>query len=246
MSTLYWIRIARKFTGLKLPAELPNLETLLEAESDQPSNDYRMLSYALPSVFATSGLVFLVPLIVTKILWFVIPIILFVAGAVVAWFVCDRLDKSIPQSRARIRKLSEELVKKFSAFTNIVGVDPAISPNVGAVLDEAAGIYLKHIPAMKDPLCPSHNAALALEAAMARIMDLSVPVGIPSQEIELAKDWAQPLLQEMRDTDKVIADHAQSGLTRPQDDPRAALREARIELQMSDAAAKELHLGQSE
>ena len=245
MSTLYWIRIARKFTGLKLPAELPNLETLLEAEADQPSNDYRMLSYALPSVFAVSGLVFLVPLIVTKMLWFVIPLVVFIAGAIVAWFVCDRLDKSIPQSRARIRRLSEDLVKKFSAFTNIVGVDPAISPSVGAVLDEAAGIYLRHAPTMKDSMSPSHNAALALEAAMARMMDLSVPVGVPAQDIELAKGWAQPLLQEMRETDRVITAHAQSALApRTQGDPLAALREARIELQITDAASNDLTQGQ--
>jgi len=125
---------------------------------------------------------------------------------------------------------------------NLVGVQPALAPEVAAILDAGARIYLKHSgrPA-GDEL--SRKTCEALEAAMAKLLELGQPAAPAEQLIELGRGWALPLLDEM-----VAADHALAFHDRNQkidreladNDPLAHLRSTRLDLQETDRARDEL------
>ncbi len=245
MSVFFWLRIARKVTGLAAQPEYSCLESLLKEESDNPSDGYRIASYVVPPLIGVLGLGVFIPLALIKNPDFILGAVVTAAIAAATWVVFDRLDKAIAPSLSQIRKSSKSLLYRMVSFTNIVGVEPALDPEVGEILDEAAGIYMKHSAAIKEGYSSASKIATALEDAMARMMDLSTPVGARAQEMELARGWAPPLLQEMRDADKALDQHVQAGLpTQTTNDPLAALREARMELQMTDAASQELEQNQ--
>lgn len=246
MGALSWYRAAQKAVGMSPMREFPNLEALLETESGQPHNDYRVLSWIFPPVLLLGGWIAILDAVLTKnfgLLWCGVGIAGFGGGV---WFFLDHLDKTIPKSRAKIRKLSQKIWLRYRKITNIVGVSPALMPAVGEMLEEAAGIYLRHskdVPKNLDVASGSRERALrALEDAMARMLELGEPPTVRGQELEMGAGWAEPLLAEMRETDRMLERHVPAELIEPREtlDPLAALREARIELQRVDTAVEEL------
>jgi hypothetical protein len=251
MGSLSWYRAARRVVGLEPLQELPNLEALFEAEEGQPAGDYKVLKWVIPSILVVAGCAaFVVGLIQYRPLCFIAPVIW--ATAAVAWAVCDRLDKAIRPSKARIRQHSEAIWGRYRGISNMVGIEPAVSAPVAAILDEAAGIYLKHWPVANPPRFLSEDAygrgLIAIEEAMARLLELAIPPTARAQELELSAGWAEPLLKEMRAMDEALDRHRQAGLALRPDgspDPIAGLRHARQELQGLESAYDELEERQS-
>ncbi len=205
----------------------------------------------MPAIISVAGLLAFIPLAIKVNALFLSGAVAFMALAYGAWLVCDRLDKAIPRSKARIRKLSEQLVARLSRFANVMGLDPALSPAVGKVLDESAGIYLKHSPDFREdqanPFSENHlKAVRALEEAMARMLELATPQTVRAQELELSRGWAVPLLQEMRALDRALDEHARAMLHDASNAPLVGLREARLDLQGLGTALDELEQARSE
>jgi len=243
VSTLYWLKFARKTKFFKQP-EYANVEALLEAEADQPDEDFRQIANVVPPILAGVGLLVAVAgIFFTHSLTFLFAILGFGTLATVLWFIFDRLDKKIPRSRARLTKHSKEVLGRVCGFTNIIGIEPALSPAVGQILDEAAGIYLKHRSGDPGSFAESRQRAFtALEEGMAKLMELGTQPTVRAQELELQRGWAYPMLQEMRSLDKALDEHQRNSLANPlqADDPLAQLRSARMELQGIDTAIDEL------
>jgi hypothetical protein len=178
---------------------------------------------------------------------------LLVSGALggAAWFIFDSLDKQIPRSKAQLRKLSEGIRERVGGFSNMIGLQPALSPAVGLILDEASAIYLKHANVTEAKLLlqgeTRFRAVQALEEAMARMLELGQPKTAQEQDLELASGWALPLLQEMRDMDMALNQHMQAALAAQAintADPLANLRDARKELLGDESALEELRQSQ--
>lgn len=246
MGALSWIRVATKAVGLKSPPEYPHLEALLEAEEGQPHNDFRVLARILPpalgvfiSVALFAGL-WHKPLVLGATL--IVNVVLM--GAL--WKVLDYFDRAITPSKARIRKLGDGIWHRLHEFGNLVGVQPALSPTVGQVLDEAAAIYIKHSAQQEadDKVFGESyaKARRALEEAMARMLELAVPATPQQQELLFAAGWALPLLQEMRDMDLALSQPLEASLP---NDPLANLRAARMEILGIETAIDELERTQA-
>jgi len=248
MGALTWIRMARA-AGLSRQPEFPNLEALLEAESDQPHNDYRILARVAPPIVALLGCIFAVPLFLARSPFVILEIPAFGALAWGVWFLCDHLDRTIPRSRARIRQQCEQILKRYAALGSVVGIDPALTPSVGSAINDAAGIYLKHTADIRASrgLETAHGRAMAaLEEGMAKMLELAAPQTAQAQEAELSRGWAPALLKEMQDLDKALDVQAKSQIhSQTGNDPLAALREARLELKMIESANDELEQKQT-
>lgn len=250
MSTLYWLKIARRAKLYKQP-EYPNIEALLEAESQQPSDDFRTLAKVVPAVIAAFGFVTAVMAVVTQHNnWLFLSTLGSGALALGVWYIFDRLDKKIPPSRVDVRKHAKKITERMCGFSNIVGVEPAFSPAVGSMLDEAARIYLKH--RTEDSAVPFANnrakASIALEEGMARLMELGLLPNCRAQDLEVEKGWAFALLQEMREMDVALDQHLRTALATDSTgvaDPRANLRDARMELMRNESAIAEFEQNQN-
>jgi hypothetical protein len=247
MGALSWVRAARRVVGIAPQAEYHNLEALLESEENQPYEVYRILSYIIPPVIFIATSAPLVALSLRGHPLFLLGMMVSGAIAVGSWVLLDKLDRSIPTSKARIRKLAHGIWERYCGFSHIVGVDPAISPSVAVILEEASGIYLKHSAIERKNREHfsqfQEKAVQALEEAMAKMLELAVPSAIRAQELELSAGWAEPLLQEMRDMDVALDQHSQTLNTvhvAGSGNPIAGLREARLELERIEAAVVEL------
>ena len=246
MGSLNWVRAARKMVGLAPLPEYPNLEALLEAQNGQVSFDYYILARVVPTIVGILGGLTFIGLAFTVNAFFIFGII--GSGAIAAglWFLLDWLDKLIPRSRARLRKLGEEIWKRYEGFGNSLGISPALSPGVATILDEAAAIYLKHSnPRAPQKVAndPRSKALQALEESMAQMLELARPTTVLAQDHELSTGWAQPMLQEMREMDRALDQHMQAALAAQaidSADPLANLRDARQELQGNRTAMDEL------
>jgi hypothetical protein len=242
MSALSLIRVARKAVGLSPQPAYPNLESLLEVEAAEVHNDYQVLSLVTPPVVAFFGVTtFIVVGIKHHNPFMFVGAFLWFGLAVGIFFGLDQLARQIPQSRLRLRKLSEQIWTRYSGVSNATGIEPALSASVASLLDEAAGIYLRHTAKgkvqKKQLHDPNRRAVLALEEAMVKLLGLAEPRTVSAQELELAAGWAPSLLQEMREMDKAL-DHHQ--LHHNPSDPLFQLREARRELQDRETALNEL------
>ena len=243
MSTLHWLRIARRYKIYKQP-EYPNIETLIEADHDKPAGETQLLAKIIPAGIVVFGLgMAILATIVNHNAWYLLTTLGSGVFGVAAWIILDQLAKKTPASRVLVRKRLKTLEQRICGLSNLVGIEPAMSPEVAAIIDEAAGIYIKHRE--EEPGAFADNrarATTALEEAMAKILELVEQPTLRNQEFELQKGWAQPLLQEMRDLDKALDENLRSSLANPSrvDDPLAQLRQARLELQSIDTAIDEL------
>lgn len=220
----------------------------MEAEEGQPHYDYRICAKVVPPIVAIVGVLGSVALaLILKHQVLLVGTLLSGLLATGLWFLFDALDRRIPRSKAQLRKLSEAIWDRYKGFANMVGVAPALSPHVAVVLDEAAGIYLKHsnAPDARKELQsePRDRAMQALEEAMGRLLELGQPKTPEAQNLELSAGWAYPLLQEMRDMDQALDVHLQTAIAAQainSADPRSNLREARMDLLGNQTAIEEL------
>jgi hypothetical protein len=248
MSSLSWIRAARRAVGMSPQSEFPHLEALMESEENQAHYDYRSCAKIIPPLVAILG-------VITSVMFALIlknqAIVFgsFSGGALATglWFLFDALDRRIPRTKAQLRKLSEGIWQRYKGVANMIGVNPTLSPSVAPILDEAAGIYLKHLNAAdtrKQVQGESMARAVqALEEAMVRLLELGQPLTREAQDLELNAGWAMPILQEMRDTDQALDRHLQTANAAQainSADPRANLRDARMELLGHQTAIEEL------
>lgn len=223
--------------------EYPHLEALLEAENGQPTNDYAVLAKILVPLILSMGVGLSILLGLMHSWSAVLPIPIAAAIGVPLWFLLMRLDQRVSKSKAKLRKLCEEIWHRYCDFSNLVGIDPALSDRVGSILDEAAGIYLKH-SRTETVLDESHKRALeALENAMAQMLELGRLKSVPEQELEFSAGWAVPLIQAMRELDQDLDRYRMNALAAAavdSRDPLRQLREARIELQSRHQAIEEI------
>lgn len=248
MGALSWFRVARRVVGLPAQPEYPNLEALLEAEEGQIHSDYNVLARIVPALVVGFGFAAFVPLALrTHNPFLALGGAAFAALAFGLKVLFDRLDKSISPSKRQIRQLSALIWERYRRLGNLVGVEPALAPPVAQVLDEAAGIYLKHTATLQNDARQwatdsERRAALALEEAMAKILELAKPASVRTQELDLSAGWAMPLLSEMRQMDAALGQHLRTVMNSQvaAEDPLARLREARQELMGVDDARREL------
>jgi hypothetical protein len=244
MGAISWARVAKRFVGMDTGQEYPHLEAMLEREAAEPHFDYRLLARILPPMMAAIGIVTFIPaMIYAK--WSVAA-----AGAIFAclsyglWWFLDRLDKTIPRSRAKLRRLAELIWQRYNGISNLVGIEPSLSSDVAEILEEAARLYQKHLPKDRRDDEPFGDVRLkasrAMEEAMAKLLQLAEPETVRSQELELEKGWARPLLAEMAALDQTLDQHMQTTLADADTGALAGLRDVRLELQRIDAAVDEL------
>jgi len=243
MSALPWFRAARRLVGLRKGQEWPYLEALMEAEAGQPTDDYRIASRVASFVCALVGAFTFRMVFLHQTTLFMIGagISLAIGGAL--WFIFNQMDKSISPSRRHLRKQAKIVWSRYRGIKNLLGVEPAMSTTVGDVLNNAAGIYLRHSKPVRyfhrEPESATAKSERAMEEAMARMFDLVMPETPAAQEVELSRGWAPSLLKEMRALDMAIERQKQSP-TLSGSDPLINLREARMELEMREAATQEL------
>jgi hypothetical protein len=212
----------------------------MESEGDKPQDVFRILSYVFPGVFGFLALISVVGLFASPHLFYAGAGATFGLLAVVAWIVFDRLDKTIPQVRRQLRKKCEALWHRYGNVSNLVGIEPAVAPEVGAVLDEAASIYSRHRGKEERLDTTQIRAREAIEAAMERMLDLASHDSVRAQALEFDQGWAIPLLREMRKTDQLLSTHSYGALGVRPNDPLAMLREARADLEITETARIEL------
>ena len=247
MGAMYWVRLSRRLPGVVRQRELANLEALIDAEENrEPARNLFILSCAIPAGIATFGglSVFAAWVMGNKGL----PLILGSAATVVlsaaAWFIFYRLYRAIPPAQRHLRDLILKFGQRYTSFGNVVSGDMCLAEPFATLLDEAAGIYLRHC-SVKDSNAsePSTKAMRAIEEAMIKLMEVAVQTEHAAHNRALA--WGQPMLEELRLLDQSLLEHASAVDREAFADPLANLRGARAELETGAKAAEELdqHLG---
>jgi len=238
MGVLSWVRLARQVPGVVRQAALPDLEALIDAESGrQPSYNYFVLSCAIPAGIATFGgfSVFVAWLSGNSGLPLILGTALTAILTAAAWFIFYRLYTSVPPSRRHLRGLILKFGKQYGSFGNIMLGEQSMPQNFATLLDEAAGIYLRHGAAEGSA---SAKTVGAIEDAMARLMEIAVLRDPQAQSRAMSR--AEPLLVELRLLDQSLLEHVKLAERQALADPLANLREARVELETSNTAAEEL------
>lgn len=237
MATLSWVRYARRLTGAVRQSELPHLEALIDAETGrQPYYNYYILACSIPAGIGIFGMgaVFVAWISGHKGLPLLLGTMSTAVLAVAAWFIFYRLSKAVPPSKMRLRKLIQKFTPMYGGLGNIMGAERVLSDEFGAILDEAAGIYMRRVDDDPTP----ERAVLAIEEAMSRLMEVALTKDHRAQQE--AMTWAQPLLAEMRLLDESLLARANSARAIALDDPLLGLREARIEIEATTSAVNEL------
>jgi hypothetical protein len=242
MGALSWVRLTRRLPGVVRQRELVNLEALIDAEAGrQPYRNLFILSCAIPAVVATfgglsilgawiagnRGLPLLVGTMVTALLS---------AGS---WFVFYRLYRDIPPSRRHLRDQIAKFSQRYASFGNIFLGEQLLLEPFASMLDEAAGIYLRHRiqDGAREGEAPT-KALSAIEQAMSKLMEVAL---LPESAAQTqAIHWAQPMLEEMRLLDDSLTERAIRAAQPQLADPLANLRSARAELHASTTAIQEL------
>jgi len=242
MGALSWVRLSRRLPGVVRQRELINLEALIDAEDGrQPTRNLFILSCAIPAGIGTFGglSVFLAWISGNRGLPLALGTALTAVLAAGAWFTFFRLYRAIPPSKRRLRDLIMNFSKRYASFGNIILGERSLSDQFAAVVDEAAGIYLRHSYAEENPQNGVPEKAMrAIEDALSKLLEVAVLKDQVAQNQALT--WAHPVLDEMRMLDQSLAEFAttsrQDGFT----DPLASLREARAELDTNTTAIQEL------
>lgn len=236
--------------GLGGKHELPHLESLIESHSGRPHEVYRVLKFAVPLAIVAFGVASIGFAMVSRVgpVQIVVGALATALLAGVSGQIFHRLDQGISQDSRRLRKQADKLLARHLSIGNLVGAEPVLHPKVGEILDEAAAIYLKHNQADRpndtSPYAQARQKACrALEAAMARLMELAEPVGATLQERLLAAGWAEPVLEEMRALDRALDEVTRRESVQEMvqtDSAIGALQDARLSLQGFQSAVQEL------
>ena len=242
MGALSWVRLSRRVPGVVRQRELVDLERLIDAEMGrQPARNLFILSCAIPAgIGAFGGLsVFVAWLSGNKGLPLALGGVLTVILAAGAWFTFFRLYRAIPPSKRRLRDLILRFSRRYASFGNIILGEQPLSDEYAALLDEAAGLYLRHSDDENLPLSGAPvKAVRAFEQAMSKLMEVALleDQGAQAQAIS----WAQPILDGMRSLDQSLTEHALSSRRGELAEPLARLAEARAELETGTHAIQEL------
>lgn len=253
MGKLSVLRLIRKARPLSSDPELPSLEALVEDEFSKVSDGWHLARWIVPlSSLVVGGAVFL-PLMLFVHPLFVIgaaglPLIGLILGA-----IFHILAKRITPAQLGLRKKCALLGQRMVGLANLTGVTPALSPKVGAALEEAAEALLSVKPVGQEIASASakgvyaqasQKAEAALVEAMTKMLSLADSPSLLAQESELARGWALPLLEEMKATAAALT--AQSPRVQiaaqieASESPLVGLVEARAQLAKLEAAVKEL------
>jgi hypothetical protein len=228
--------------GVVRQRELPNLEALIDAEAGrQPTRNLFILSCAIPAGIATFGglTVFVAWLAGNKGLPLLLGTALTAVLTAGAWFIFYRLYRAVPPSTRHLRDLISKFSKRYGSFGNIILGEQALSDPFAALLDEAAGIYLRHAhEADNQGNEVSAKAVRALEDAMTRLMEVAMLKDQAAQNMAMAS--AMPILQELRLLDRSLTEHSLLAKREGLADPLARLRDVRAELETSNSAIQEL------
>lgn len=255
MSRLTLLRIARWAKGKKADTEHPNLETLIDEESIKVSDGFHYARWITPLVGITLAAGCFLPLALTvhPLFWIGVAGMTLIGGALGAVFHAYAMR--ISPSQLALRKRCIALANKLTSARHLLGVTPVISPEVAAVLDEGAKIYMQVRPnAERDLTCrgsdawtdATHKALRAMDDAMAQLLTLTEPVSPQAQEAALAQGWAEPLLAEMRATaaaisNQRIASQIAGNRLHPAASSLSELSDARAHLERLDSALQELN-----
>ncbi|MFZ4508447.1 MAG: hypothetical protein ACOYON_12205 [Fimbriimonas sp.] len=240
MGALSWVRLLRRVPGAT-PPELVHVEALIDAEDGrQPTQNLYILSIAIPAGIATFGglSVFAAwvsgntgqPLLLGTALTLVLA-----AGA---WFTFYRLYQAMPPAKRRLRDLILKFSARYASFGNIVLGQRALSDAFATLLDEVAGIYLRHCTGEDAPAdAASVKARSAIEDTLSKLLEVALKDHAAQTR---ALTWGLPIVEELRLLDSTLTEHA---ITMKRDalaDPLANLRELRAELTTSITSVEEL------
>lgn len=253
MSALSFLRLARKLPGLNKQAEYPNLEVLIEEESQKVKDGYHHARWITPLSGLVLALGCFMPLALTvhPLFWIGTGGLAGIGG--VLGLVFHRLAMRISPTQVKLRQRCMNLANRMISLKSLFGAMPALSPKVAEVLEEAATVYLRVRPSReRDASRPrpavwdeaADRAGRAMDEAMSQMLALSEPETPQAQEVELNRGWAQTLLAEMKETAKALEMSSRSaGLAAELDSaasPLANLRDARSDLERLESAVSEL------
>lgn len=250
LSVLRLVRGARP--NSKYP-ELPNLEALVEEEFGKVSDGWHLARWIVPLCgFVVGGGVFL-PLARMAHPLFLIGAVGLPLVAATLGIIFHLLAQRITPSQLGLRKRCALLGQRMVGLGSLTGVQPALSPKVGAVLDEAAAAFLSVKPLGREiAQKPAkgvygeavQQAEMALLEAMTKMLSLAESPSHLAQDAELARGWAQPLLEEMKATAAALSAPSPrvqiAAQIEASESPLVGLVEARAQLAKLEAAAKEL------
>lgn len=252
MSSLIFLRIARWAKGKKRGAEYPNLETLIDEEAVKVSDGYHQARWIVPLVGLTLSVACFLPLALKVHPLFWIGVAGMLALGLGLGAVFHALAQRITPAQLALRKHCVALAAKLNSARSLIGISPVISPEVAAVLDEGAKVYLRARPnspqdeRMADAWSEARIKALAaLDEGMAQLLSLAEPESPAAQDALLDEGWAEALLGEMRATASALAKQkiaARSAGARlhPAASSLSELSDARAHLERLDMALKEL------
>lgn len=257
MGALTWLKVSRRVPGLNKEPEFQNLEALVESEAARPSDAYHIARWVVPLVASVIGISTFLPLALFVHPGFFYGMWGMVGLGGILGFIFHRVALTISESRLALRRRVKVLAGRMLRLRSLLGLDPALSPAVGKLLDEAAVYYFKvcgeapgagrrHSNLMTQSRARSEAA---MEAAMAKMLELAEPDNSAAQEIRLNQGWALPLLKEMRSLSEAVQRQDQEeGIAEAEGTARdtlAALRTARGDIESIEEALQELQSEQS-
>ncbi len=241
---------------MKGQPELASLEAFLEAEAGRQDDAFHIARWVVPLVLSVVGVSVFLPLALIFDPLFILGAVGMVALGGTLGMIFHRIAKSIPISRINLCKRAKLVLARLLRFRSLLGLEPALSPKVGEVLDQAARLYLIAVPEPEVARASGNGvwsqarikATRAMEEAMARMLELAEPESAQAQEFALARGWAQPLLSEMEALAKAIQKHDKADRRlQPGDEKLEAisgLRDARSDLERLEEAVAELEIQQ--
>ncbi len=252
MGKLSVLKIVRMTRPQAFP-ELSSLEALVDDEFAKVSDGWHLARWIVPLCGVLVGGGVFLPLALWGHPLFLIGAIGLSFVGIVLGVIFHLLARRITPWQLGLRKKCAMLGQRMVGLANLTGVSAALSPKVGAVLEEAAEAFLSVKPVGKEiPLRPSkgvygeaaQKAEMALLDAMTKMLTLAESPSHQAQEAELARGWALPMLEEMKATAAALKSPSSRVQIAAQieaaESPLAGLVESRAQLARLEAAASEL------
>lgn len=192
----------------------PSLEELIELECEKTAEGWRLARWIVPLAGLVIGAGVFTPLAIFGHPGFWIgaiaaPVLTGIFSGICHW-QASQLSDAHRQLRLKCHKAAERLI----SFNSLTGAQPALTPEVGELLDRAAKAWLASArPTSErrasDPIAKTRDM---LDASMAQVMELAVITSQPAQEAALRQGWAQELVAEMEAASETIGRLTASGL----------------------------------